>query len=310
MFADVTSRARGGAASTTLVLIAVACGGAEDKPYNEAAPFNSFSSAGAAGTGTSGGSGGNLGGTDGNGGSGLIAAGGTGGDAVNTGGTAGITAGSGNVAGTAASAGASGSATGGDAGSVGLGGGGGDLAQGGEAGSANGGESGAPPVVDCSSHGETAHGFDSHCYVFVADRVTWKEAHDACESRGAYLVTISSEDRSTAQFLAENSFVWGLSQQVEVWIAATDGRGPHQKGNGTYFAWDNGEPMTLDNWSSGQPNNSQTSCDADPCSCDDGACYEHCGFLWTTPGKQMDAVPGWNDRLCDHRLGFVCEWGD
>jgi hypothetical protein len=139
--------------------------------------------------------------------------------------------------------------------------------------------------------------------------VTWQAAVDACHARDAHLVTISSEGRTVAEFLAENSFVWSLSGGAQVWIAATDGRGPHQKGDGTFSQWITSEEMTFDNWSPGQPNNSKTSCqDGVPCSCDDGDCYEHCGFQWENAGGLMEAVPGWNDRLCDHELGFVCEW--
>ena len=291
--------------------MAVGCGSAESKPYDAPAPFHAGSNAGTTGTGASGGAGGTLMGSGGVSSSGGSTLGGTGGDTAGNAGTL-VGAGSGGLAGTSASGGTAGSALGGSAGTLEQGGTGGDLPQGGEAGSAggaDGGEGGAPPSIDCSSHGDAAVGFRRHCYLYRDQAVTWREAHDECESQNGYLVTISSQSRTAVQFLQENAFVWELAHQNEVWIGATDGRGPHQKGDGTFFEWDNGEPMDIDNWSSGQPNNSQTSCqDGIPCSCDDGACYEHCGYQWAHEGKQDNAVPGWNDRLCDHRIGFVCEW--
>ena len=92
------------------------------------------------------------------------------------------------------------------------------------------------------------------------------------------------------------------------WIGATDGKRPNEPGDGTYYDWIDGEPMAFDNWSEGNPNNSSGACqDARSCSCDHGACYEHCGFQWTNPGKD-GSLPGWNDRVCDHVLPYVCEW--
>jgi hypothetical protein len=208
--------------------------------------------------------------------------------------------------------GGNGSAAGGDHGVVG-----------GESGSDAGGTSndaGAPDgaagaagaaSVDCTPHGASVRPFDGHCYELHDAIATFNDAVSACQARGAHLVTVSSVGRTLTQFLAENSFVWELVGKTDAWIAATDGEGPHDPGNGTYYTWITGEPMQLDNWSSGQPNNARSSCqDNRSCSCDHGACYEHCGFQWSTPGKQMDAVPGWNDRLCDHVLPYVCEWDE
>ena len=195
---------------------------------------------------------------------------------------------------------------------------GGTSSQGGEAGAAPGsggtgtgtGEGGYGGEVSCAAYGETAADFNGHCYLFVEETVTWRSASDACKERGAHLVTLSSEGRTQAAFQAENTFVWTLAGMTPVWIAATDGKNPHQPGDGTYYEWTNGEAMTYDNWSSSQPNNSSAACQDDrPCSCDESTCYEHCGFQWANAGKD-GTVPGWNDRLCEHEIAYVCEWDE
>jgi hypothetical protein len=283
-----------GAAAGVAVSLGVACGSASDYPFDED-PLLTVSAGGSgAGSQASGGSG--------NGDAGRGNAGGA---------TGGANGEAGRSAGGVGSTGAGGLATGG-AGSGGdsSAGGSGSGTAGGEAGTGTeGGAGGEGPTVDCTLRGEDARGFDGHCYVFEATKLTFAEAVAACQDREAHLVTISSEGRSLSQFLAENTFVWQLADATPVWIAATDGKGPHQDGDGTFSTWLTDEEMLFDNWSSGQPNNASSACqENDPCSCNDGACYEHCGFLWATAGNQLDAVPGWNDRLCEHRIGYVCEW--
>ncbi len=297
--------------STALAFVGVAaCGNAQPTPFFDSPPpIGSASSSSIVGTG----------GVASNGGT--MNSGALGGmTSVESGGTL-PTSGAGGTGAMPIGGAMNGSGGVGTGGNVSPVGGSGNTSTIGEAGSEPGGatnEAGAPdgqagasnePPVDCTPHGSLAVPFDGHCYAFNADVATFADAKSACQTQGAHLVTISSEGRTAAQFLAENTFVWQLAGQNETWIGATDGLGPHTAGNGTYYTWITGEPMTLDNWSSGQPNNARSSCqDGRTCSCNQGACYEHCGFQWDTPGRQMDAMPGWNDRLCDHVLSYVCEW--
>jgi Lectin C-type domain len=294
------------------LLGAAACGGAEKTPfYDSPTPLGSASSGALTSTGGNVQNGGGTGGDFATGGATNAGSGG----ALPTGGASG--------AATGASAGMSSGGSGTTSGGSPASGGDGNVTAGGEGGSDTGGsvnEGGAvngqagaatAPPVDCTPHGALAQPFDGHCYQAQSDVVTWQAAVDACKTLGAHLVTISSDGRDLSQFLAENAFVWELAGQMPNWLGATDGKGPHAQGDGTYYSWITGEPMTFDNWSSGQPNNARSSCqDNVHCSCDQGACYEHCGFQWDTPGKQMDAVPGWNDRVCDHVLNYVCEWDE
>jgi hypothetical protein len=293
-------------AGTGVTLFCVAaCGGAQDTPYygTPLAPDGAASS----GALTSGG--GQT--SSGTAGTPFDAAG-----MHASGGTGVATAGSGTASRGATSSGGDGSLAG-AGGELSATGGAGNATAQGESGTGEGGvtsEAGAGgeaslPAVDCTPHGALAQPFDGHCYALETQVRTFDDAVSDCRALGAHLVTISSEGRTLTQFLAENAFVWQLTAATESWIGATDGKGPRQAGDGTFSTWITGEPMTFDNWSSGQPNNARASCqEGIPCSCDRGACYEHCGFLWNTPGKQMDALPGWNDRVCDHQLPYVCEW--
>jgi hypothetical protein len=244
---------------------------------------------------------------------------GEGGSAGRAGGSAGSSvAGSGgdgaragtDSAGAGSGTGSSGGATT-TAGSGTGGGQGGDDGSGGTSSPAGrGGDGGSAGSISCEAYGAAARDFDRHCYLFVAADVTFREAVDACEERGAHLVTLSSENRTRSEFQSENAFVWELGSKTPVWIAATDGKSPLEHGDGTYYGWITGEAMSFDAWSDAQPNNSAAACQDDrPCSCDEGTCYEHCGFQWSTAAKD-GSLPGWNDRLCEHRIAYVCEWDE
>ena len=234
-----------------------------------------------------------------------------GGSGVETGGAAGS-----GVGGDLGSGGSStGGTSAGDAGSSGSAGFGaqGGTGSGGTAGDSNGGVSGTVTggtggtSVDCSGLDPSAVSFGDHCYVLRQTPRTWSAAREDCAGDGAHLVTIGSDDRSEEEFAAENQFVWTLGGMTEVWIGATDGRPSNQSGNGTPYGWITDESITFDRWSSGQPNNSQSACmENAPCSCGN-MCWEHCAFLWDADGNEPAT---WNDRHCEHVIGYVCEWDD
>ena len=216
------------------------------------------------------------------------------------------TGGSGGTAGSAAG-GTSGIA--GAAGSVGLGG----TGSGGTAGDSNGGVSGNATggtggmSVDCSNLDPNAVSFEDHCYVLRPMPRTWSAAREDCASDGAHLVTIGSDGRTEEEFAAENAFVWMLGGMTEVWLGATDGRSSNQSGNFTPYSWITGESIMFDRWSPGQPDNGQTAClENAPCSCGD-MCWEHCAFM-RDPDNDEPAT--WNDRHCEHLIGYVCEWDE
>ncbi|MES1172872.1 MAG: C-type lectin domain-containing protein [Myxococcales bacterium] len=207
---------------------------------------------------------------------------GAGGDADDSGGesSAPPNGGAGSAAGASPNGGASGGgATGGGASGGGASGG-----------SALGGSAGS--FSDCAQFGADATYFPDtqHCYLVVHELATFTAAQAHCKTLGGHLVTLANE--------AENDFVWGLNSE-EHWIGADDGKGPNNPEPGT-FSWVTNEPFTYTNWSSNQPNTSDTDCG------DSGLmahCYEHCAFQWT--GGEHDGQ--WNDRFCLHTIAAVCE---
>jgi hypothetical protein len=211
-----------------------------------------------------------------------------------------------------------GSATGGTSGDAGISGAAGSFAlggtgSGGVAGDANGGVSGTATggmggsSGDCTSLDSSAVAFGDHCYVLRETPRTWAAAREDCANDGAHLVTIGSDDRTEAEFLAENEFVWTLGGMTAVWIGATDGRPSNQAGDFTPYSWITGESILFDRWSPGQPDNGQSACmENAPCSCGD-TCWEHCAFM-RDPDNDEPAT--WNDRHCEHVIGYVCEWDE
>ena len=125
----------------------------------------------------------------------------------------------------------------------------------------------------------------------VNEPATFAAAQANCKTLGAHLVTLANE--------AENDFAWGLNSE-EHWIGSNDGKGPNNSTEGT-FTWLTGEPFTYTNWSSNQPNTSDTDCGDSGLT---GHCYEHCAFQWT--GGEHDGQ--WNDRFCLHTIAAICEW--
>jgi hypothetical protein len=225
-------------------------------------------------------------------GSGGLASAGSGG-----GGAAGAAAGAGAGGAAAGSGGLAGTGTGGE-----LGGAGSSSGSGGEAtaggGSSGSGGSGGAPTSACAAMSANAETFEGHCYQLIAEPTGWRDAERDCEQRGGYLVTISSEGELTREdFDAEQTFVWNLANQMDVWIGATDGLMDDQPGNGTHSTWSNGEMMVLSDWEGGEPSNTQKTCPSGQ-----GMCHEHCGFMWQERGG------GWNDEVCAAEKRYVCEW--
>jgi hypothetical protein len=287
MVPDFARRPLATGAAFCLFIVALGCGEANKAPFFEE---HAASVGGGSGSAQGGVSGTNTGGTSGSL-SGGDAGVGTGGSA--TGGTA---VGGAGTSGTSADGGLG--ATGGTGSGGAAGGGSGGTTAGGV-----GGSGGAP--VDCSRADPAAVAFEGRCYVLRATARTWMAARDDCAEDGAHLVTIGSDAGSEAAFEAENQFVWTLGGAADVWIGATDGRQSNQSGNGTPYSWITGQDIVFDRWSSGQPNNSQTDCmDGAPCTCGD-MCWEHCAFMWDAENAEPAT---WNDRHCEHLIGYVCEW--
>jgi hypothetical protein len=293
----ITSSRKGGL--TLLLLLASACssdGAVQVIPAGgggETGKGGGGGTPGAAGTPTAGSAGSSSSGSGG-----LASAGGSAGGAAVSG-----AAGSGGAAagGAAGSGGLAGTGTGGEVGGAGSSSGSGGEATAGGAG--NGGNSGSggsggTPTSACAAMSANAETYEGHCYELVETPTGWRAAEQDCEQRGGYLVTISSEGELTREdFDAEQTFVWNLAKQMDVWIGATDGLMDDQPGNGTHSTWSNGEMMVINDWEGGEPSNTPKTCPSGQ-----GMCHEHCGFMWQERGG------GWNDEVCAAEKRYVCEW--
>lgn len=248
-----------------------------------------------AGSGNSG-SGGSSAGTSPGGAAGSSAgAGGSASGSSGAGGTGGGTAGGGSGGSTGGTAGSGGDGGTDTAGTGGLGGGAsGASGDGGSGGSGGSGGTGGGEPTTCEEWNPSAETFAGHCYLVNTTPVTWPLARDACMTLGAHLVTISSDGVGQTEFDAENTFVWGLVNNMELWIGVSDGKMDMEQG-GTPFTWVNGEPLTINGWSDGEPNNYQKDCPSG------GTCYEHCGLIPSDRNGQ------WNDEICGSERPYVCE---
>jgi hypothetical protein len=99
-----------------------------------------------------------------------------------------------------------------------------------------------PKIVE---HTSSETRFNGHHYELITISKTWSEAKADCESRGGYLVTITSQE--------ENDFVSNLIGDYEIWIGLSDYE------NEGDWQWVTGEPVTYisyTNWGPDEPNDS------------------------------------------------------
>ncbi len=111
-------------------------------------------------------------------------------------------------------------------------------------------------------------------YLLCEGPKTWEAARAFCQSRGADLVTIETEDENA--FLAE-------SGNPTSWIGLSD-----TDTEGT-FLWVNGKSATISPWNEGEPN--------------DSGGVEDCVGLFTSG----ETAGTWNDFDCGSERAFICE---
>jgi hypothetical protein len=109
-----------------------------------------------------------------------------------------------------------------------------------------------------------------HYYLYVEQRLKWKNASDYCQKSGGYLATIQDD--------AENRFLYKLTYG-DAWLGATD-----RDKEGTWV-WVSGETWKYTNWDKSEPNNYKT---------ENYLSYSEHPYFW-------------NDRG-DGYMNFVCEW--
>jgi len=83
--------------------------------------------------------------------------------------------------------------------------------------------------------------FNGHEYLLIEEYKTWNNAKIDCESRGGYLVTITSQ--------VENDFIEELHRGNHISIGLTD------EATEGEWQWVTGEAFTYANWNTGQPTN-------------------------------------------------------
>ncbi|XP_061436025.1 LOW QUALITY PROTEIN: aggrecan core protein-like [Lethenteron reissneri] len=117
------------------------------------------------------------------------------------------------------------------------------------------------------------HGFGGRCYRYVADRLPWAEAEEACRSVGGHLASVASRD--------ENNFILALGSDYQ-WIGLND------RSSEGDFRWSDGSQLSFEHWRPQQPDSFFSS-------------GEDCVVLiWHEEGE-------WNDVPCSYRLPFCCE---
>ncbi|KAK3728401.1 hypothetical protein QZH41_017642 [Actinostola sp. cb2023] len=125
--------------------------------------------------------------------------------------------------------------------------------------------------------------FSDKCFKYISSSIIWEDAHTFCQSSGARLATINSND--------ENTFVGKLLQTGDGgWIGLND---KSQESNyiwnyqrdpkPTFFAWDKSNPKNE------EPNNSNGGCN-----------IENCVEMKHTSKR-------WNDAVCTAQFGYICQ---
>ncbi|KAK9539633.1 hypothetical protein VZT92_002137 [Zoarces viviparus] len=115
------------------------------------------------------------------------------------------------------------------------------------------------------------------CYFTSVGKSNWTLGRDYCQSKGADLAVIKSQE--------EMLFINGLyASDKEVWIGLTDG------GIEGQWKWVDGTPMTTTFWGKDQPNSF------------DGRNQDCVEFWHSAKGKGT-----WNDEMCNIQQQFICE---
>ncbi|HKO94368.1 MAG TPA: lectin-like protein [Polyangiaceae bacterium] len=122
--------------------------------------------------------------------------------------------------------------------------------------------------------------FESSCYEFFAEQLSWDVAEERCVAWGGHLASVESLEEDA--FLGAWPALIGIafSDGSGLWLGGTDARTDGD------FRWSDGRALSYEGWASDQPNNGP------------GVdCIE----------KRNDVTQRWYDRRCTDGERYVCE---
>ncbi|XP_063787738.1 perlucin-like protein isoform X2 [Pseudophryne corroboree] len=113
----------------------------------------------------------------------------------------------------------------------------------------------------------------SHCYYFKSTATSWDRSIDECAIRNGILLVLKD--------LFEMDALLPTIARERYWIGLR-----RDKKNNDNWVWSDGSPLSFSAWNDGEPNNDKDN--------------EHCAEI-------LGGVQMWNDRTCDHKLGYICK---
>ncbi|MBN2864365.1 MAG: C-type lectin domain-containing protein [Bacteroidales bacterium] len=158
-------------------------------------------------------------------------------------------------------------------------------------------------LVGCKKNdcpGDAVKWTNGHCYEAVlAAGLSWHEAKAACEQRGGYLATITSEQENTFVFnlVKSNNDFWYLDylgNGLGPWLGGFQPDGSQEPDGG--WEWITSEPFSYTNWETGQPDNATQ--------------FGQSVIRFIKIGGLIG--DGWDDsdvnNPAEHRKGYICEY--
>ena len=116
-------------------------------------------------------------------------------------------------------------------------------------------------------------------YAYCAVSINRNTARETCAALKGRVVILDTKAESDALTGILKGFV-----REPFWLALSD-----EKQEGAWV-WDNGQPLTYENWHKAEPN--------------DSGGHEDCAAAY------WGGSPRWNDIGCTHKMALVCEFGD
>lgn len=137
-----------------------------------------------------------------------------------------------------------------------------------------------------------------HHYEIVAADISWRDAKTACEERGGYLATITSQEEYDQ--ICELANPSGLTY---LWLGATLYSDDDEWENDS---WITGESWTFDNWYPGEPSKHDTDGTNEFYLCLWNAKYDGNDIGWTFNDQRNDLVTAF--EFTKGKVGYVFEF--